>query len=140
MEEGTLLSVGYTGDTDSWAVDIRETMSCEIRHLLDRLADKWSLLVVELLGHDTRRFSELRRQIEGISQRMLTLTLRHLERDGLVTRTVYPVVPPRVEYRLTPLGSGLLEAIAPLVAWTRAHRDDVAAAQAVYDAEAQPSR
>ena len=140
MEEGTLLSVGYTGDTGSWAVDIRETMSCEIRHLLDRLADKWSLLVVELLGHDTRRFSELRRQIDGISQRMLTLTLRHLERDGLVTRTVYPVVPPRVEYRLTPLGSGLLEAIGPLVAWTRAHGDDVAAAQADYDAQAQPSR
>jgi DNA-binding HxlR family transcriptional regulator len=140
MEEGTLLSVGYTGDTGSCAVDIRETMSCEIRHLLDRLADKWSLLVVELLGHDTRRFSELRRQIDGISQRMLTLTLRNLERDGLVTRTVYPVVPPRVEYRLTPLGSGLLEAIGPLVAWTRAHGDDVAAAQAVYDAQAQPSR
>jgi DNA-binding HxlR family transcriptional regulator len=140
MEEGTLLSVGYTGDTGSRAVDIRETMSCEIRHLLDRLADKWSLLVVELLGHDTRRFSELRRQIDGISQRMLTLTLRHLERDGLVTRTVYPVVPPRVEYRLTPLGSGLLEAIGPLVAWTRAHGDDVAAAQADYDAQAQPSR
>lgn len=140
MEEGTLLSVGYTGDTSSCVVDIRETMTCEIRHLLDRLADKWSLLVVELLGHDTRRFSELRRQIDGISQRMLTLTLRHLERDGLVTRTVYPVVPPRVEYRLTPLGSGLLEAIGPLVTWTRAHRDDVAAAQAVYDAEAQVSR
>ena len=139
MEEGTLLSVGYTGDTGSCAPDIRDTMSCEIRHLLDRLADKWSLLVVELLGHDTRRFSELRRQIDGISQRMLTLTLRHLERDGLVTRTVYPVVPPRVEYQLTPLGSGLLEAIGPLVAWTRAHRADVAAAQAIYDAESGDS-
>jgi len=109
-------------------------MSCEIRHLLDRLADKWSLLVVELLGRDTRRFSQLRRQIDGISQRMLTLTLRHLERDGLVTRTVYPVVPPRVEYQLTPLGAGLLEAIGPLVAWTRTNRSAIAAAQATYDA------
>jgi DNA-binding HxlR family transcriptional regulator len=129
MEEGTSLSASYTGDTGRAAPDLRGTMSCEIRHLLDRLADKWSLLVVELLGDETLRFSELRRQIEGISQRMLTLTLRHLERDGLVTRTVYPVVPPRVEYRLTPLGSSLLEAIAPLVAWTRAHRDDIAVAQ-----------
>jgi DNA-binding HxlR family transcriptional regulator len=150
MEEGTLLSVGYTGDTPDTSdvpdtrdapaqastcqPDIRATMSCEIRDLLDRLADKWSLLVVELLGNDTRRFSELRRQIDGISQRMLTLTLRHLERDGLLTRTVHPVVPPRVEYRLTPLGSGLLAAVGPLVAWTRAHRDDIAAAQTAYDA------
>ena len=133
MEEGTLLSAGYTGDTGACVPDIRATMSCEIRNVLDRLADKWSLLVVELLGHDTRRFSELRRQIDGISQRMLTLTLRHLERNGLVTRTVYPVVPPRVEYRLTVLGSDLLEAIGPLVDWTRSHLGDVAAAQAAYD-------
>jgi DNA-binding HxlR family transcriptional regulator len=135
MEEGTSMSVGHTGDTAPCASpDIRATMSCEIRDLLDRLADKWSLLVVELLGRDARRFSELRRQIDGISQRMLTLTLRHLERDGLVTRTVYPVVPPRVEYRLTPLGAGLLEAVGPLVAWTRAHRADITGAQAAYDA------
>lgn len=134
------MSVGHTGDTTACvSPDIRATMSCEIRDLLDRLADKWSLLVVELLGRDTRRFSELRRQIDGISQRMLTLTLRHLERDGLVTRTVYPVVPPRVEYRLTPLGTGLLEAIGPLVAWTRAHRADITGAQATYDAtESRP--
>jgi DNA-binding HxlR family transcriptional regulator len=133
MEEGTSMSVGHTGDTGPCAPDLQATMSCEIRDLLDRLADKWSLLVVELLGPGTRRFSELRRQIDGISQRMLTLTLRHLERDGLVNRTVYRVVPPHVEYRLTPLGAGLLEAIGPLVAWTRAHRDDITAAQATYD-------
>lgn len=129
------MSVGHTADTTPCIPpDIRATMSCEIRDLLDRLADKWSLLVVELLGRGTCRFSELRRQIDGISQRMLTLTLRHLERDGLVTRTVYPVVPPRVEYRLTPLGTGLLEAIGPLVTWTRAHRADITGAQAAYDA------
>jgi DNA-binding HxlR family transcriptional regulator len=129
------MSVGHIDDTGPCiAPDIGATMSCEIRHLLDRLADKWSLLVVELLGRGTHRFSELRRQIDGISQRMLTLTLRHLERDGLVSRTVYPVVPPRVEYQLTPLGAGLLEAIGPLVAWTRAHREDIAAAHTAYDA------
>ena len=129
------MSVGHTADTTRCvSPEIQATMSCEIRDLLDRLADKWSLLVVELLGRGTCRFSELRRQIDGISQRMLTLTLRHLERDGLVTRTVYPVVPPCVEYRLTPLGTGLLAAIGPLVTWTRAHRADITGAQATYDA------
>ena len=115
---------------------IELTQTCEIRDLLDRLADKWSLLVVELLGEGTQRFSQLRRNIDGISQRMLTLTLRRLERDGLVHRTVHPVVPPQVDYDLTPLGATLLEAIAPLVAWTRAHRDEVAKARSEYDRKA----
>jgi DNA-binding HxlR family transcriptional regulator len=115
-------------------VDVEQTHACELRDLLDRLADKWSLLVVELLGSSTRRFSDLRREIDGISQRMLTLTLRQLERDGLVSRTVYPVVPPRVEYALTPLGTTLLETIQPLVAWARAHRAEVASARSTYDA------
>lgn len=89
MEDGTFKSLGDFCDTAA---------ACEVRELLDRIADKWSLLVIELLEHDTRRFSELHRSIEGISKRMLTMTLRHLERDGLVRRTVYPVVPPRVDY------------------------------------------
>ncbi len=105
-----------------------------VRHILDRVGDKWSLLVISLLGGGTRRFTELRREINEISQRMLTLTLRHLERDGLVERTVYPVVPPRVEYRLTPLGVTLLDTIQALVAWTMAHRDEIAAAREAYDA------
>ena len=114
-----------------------------VRHILDRVGDKWSLLVISLLGVGTRRFTELRREIDEISQRMLTLTLRHLERDGLVERTVYPVVPPRVEYRLTSLGVTLLDTIQALVAWTMAHRDEIAAAREAYDArvgeeEAQP--
>ena len=113
-----------------------ETATCELRDLLDRLGDKWSLLVVELLGHGTLRFTELRRQIEGVSQRMLTLTLRNLERDGLVTRTVHPVVPPRVDYELTVLGHGLLEAVQPLVGWARANRDDVAMSRTRYDRKA----
>jgi DNA-binding HxlR family transcriptional regulator len=133
MEGGTSMSLGHTGDTGVCQPAVETTQACEIRDLLDRLADKWSLLVVELLGRGTRRFTELRREIDGISQRMLTLTVRQLERDGLVRRTVYPVVPPRVEYALTPLGESLLQAIEPLVAWTRAHRDEIAIARTVYD-------
>ncbi|SOD64860.1 transcriptional regulator, HxlR family [Streptomyces zhaozhouensis] len=113
---------------------VEQTHSCEIRDLLDRLADKWSLLVIELLGEGTQRFSQLRRAIDDISQRMLTLTLRRLERDGLVRRTVHPVVPPRVDYDLTPLGRTLLDVITPLVAWTREHRDEIAGARTAYDA------
>ena len=132
MEDGTLTSATHT--------DVRDTTSCEIRDLLDRLADKWSLLVIELLGTGTRRFTELHREIDEISQRMLTLTLRHLERDGLITRTVHPVVPPRVDYALTDLGRSLLVAIEGLVWWTRAHRDEIAAARSGYDARVENSR
>ena len=91
-----------------------------------------------LLAHlvHPRRFMELRREVGAISQRMLTLTLRQLERDGLVQRTVYPVVPPRVEYRLTPLGGTLLESIQAIVTWTLAHREEIALARAAYDARA----
>jgi DNA-binding HxlR family transcriptional regulator len=131
MEDGTSRAPRHTkGTAASRAV---RTQACEIRDLLDRLADKWSLLVVELLGDGTRRFTELRREIDGISQRMLTLTLRQLERDGLVRRTVHAVVPPRVDYELTPLGATLLDAVAPLVSWTRAHRDEIARARSRYD-------
>jgi DNA-binding HxlR family transcriptional regulator len=137
MEDGTSLSPGHTAGTAGPArppTPVELTQTCEIRDLLDRLADKWSLLVVELLGRGTQRFTELRHQIDGISQRMLTLTLRRLERDGLVRRTVHPVVPPRVDYDLTPLGATLLDAIEPLVAWTREHRDTITTARAEYDA------
>ena len=119
---------------------VEATATCEIRDLLDRLADKWSLLVVELLGDGSRRFTELKREVDGISQRMLTRTLRQLERDGMVTRTVHPVVPPRVDYELTPLGASLLDAVEPLVAWTRAHRDTIAEARAAYDATEAAAR
>jgi DNA-binding HxlR family transcriptional regulator len=133
MEDGTSTSPGHIEGTDR---KVEQTQACEIRDLLDRLGDKWSLLVVELLGEGTKRFSELRREIDGVSQRMLTLTLRNLERDGLVTRTVHPVVPPRVDYELTALGRSLLRAVDPLVAWTRTHRDEIAARRADYDAVA----
>src|SRR5215472_6912691 len=133
------MCLGYMRETVICRVDMEQTQACDLRDLLDRLADKWSLLVVELLGGSTRRFSDLRREIDGISQRMLTLTLRQLERDGLVSRTVYPLVPPRVEYALTPMGATLLETIQPLVAWARAHRNEVAAARSAYDARIAPS-
>jgi DNA-binding HxlR family transcriptional regulator len=135
MEEGTLKSPGSSEVTDPWDAhqwDVRE--GCEVRQILDRVADKWSLLAIALLEGRTLRFNELRREIDGISQRMLTVTLRQLERDGLVTRTVYPVVPPRVEYALTPLGRTLHSTIQALVTWTETHQEEVAAARAAYDA------
>lgn len=137
MEEGTFESPGYCCDTshnDAHQWDVRE--DCEVRQILDRIADKWSLLAIALLDGRTLRFNELRREIDGISQRMLTVTLRQLERDGLVTRTVYPVVPPRVEYGLTPLGASLHSTVQALVTWTESHQDRIAAARADYDARA----
>ena len=106
----------------------------EVRQILNRVGDKWSILVIAKLDQGTQRFTELRREIEGISQRMLALTLRQLERDGLVARTVYPVVPPKVEYELTELGSTLLESVRGLVSWAQEHRGQVAAARVAYDA------
>lgn len=136
MEDGTSMSVGNTEGTGRPGSRVEATDACEIRDLLDRLADKWSLLVVELLGDGKLRFNALRRQIPAISQRMLTLTLRNLERDGLVTRTVFAEVPPRVEYELTPLGTDLLVAVETLVRWTRAHQGEIVASRAAFDARA----
>ncbi len=107
--------------------------ACLVREVLDRVGDKWSVYVVHMLGSGTMRFSELRRGIDGISQRMLTVTLRGLERDGLVTRTVYPVVPPRVDYALTPLGETLLDAVCSLVKWAEEHRSDIDEARVRHD-------
>lgn len=103
------------------------------REILNRVGDKWSVYIVATLGQGTRRFSELRRSIEGISQRMLTLTLRGLERDGLVTRTVYATIPPRVDYALTPLGRTLLEPVAALAAWAGEHKSEIRRARERFD-------
>jgi DNA-binding HxlR family transcriptional regulator len=116
---------------------VEETLpGCRAREILDRVGDKWSLYAIALLGGGTRRFTELKRGIDGISQRMLTVTLRGLERDGIVTRTQYPVVPVRVEYALTPMGRTLLDAVHPLITWTEGHLADIDAARAAYDARA----
>ncbi len=106
---------------------------CRAREVLDRIGDKWSLYIIHLLGERSRRFSDLRRTIDGISQRMLTVTLRGLERDGLVARTVHPTVPPRVEYALTPMGCTLLDTVCALIAWTDEHLPHIDAARAAYD-------
>jgi DNA-binding HxlR family transcriptional regulator len=101
---------------------------------LNRIGDKWSVYVVSILGDGPKRFSELKRTIDGISQRMLTLTLRGLERDGLVTRTVFPTVPPRVDYELTPLGRTLLPPVMALAAWAKANGEQIYAARERFDA------
>lgn len=110
-----------------------------VREVLARIGDKWSVFVITLLGERTMRFTELQRSIEGISQRMLTLTLRQLERDGLVKRVVYPVVPPRVEYSLTPLGETLLEPLIAVARWADGHRTDIEKARSDYDSRAEGS-
>ncbi|WP_141582895.1 helix-turn-helix domain-containing protein [Actinomadura sp. WMMA1423] len=107
---------------------------CRAREILDRIGDKWSLQVIAVLGERTKRFTELKREIDGISQRMLTVTLRGLERDGIATRTVYPVVPPRVEYSLTPMGATLMDAASTLVVWAERHLEEIDAARTDYDA------
>ena len=140
MEDGTSKSAEHcevTDPYDAFQWDARE--DCEVRQILDRIADKWSLLAIALLEQRTLRFTELQRRIDGISQRMLTVTLRQLERDGLVKRTVYPVVPPRVEYELSPLGSTLHATIQSLVSWTEQHQAEIAAARAAYDRAAAPA-
>src|SRR5690625_3052759 len=110
------------------------------REVLNLVGDKWSVLVVRLLGEGSMRFSELRRSIEGISQRMLTLTLRGLERDGLVTRTVTPTTPPRVDYALTTLGETLLEPVKALAQWAERNRTSIQAARDQFDREASQAR
>ncbi|QGP78970.1 winged helix-turn-helix transcriptional regulator [Sphingobium sp. CAP-1] len=106
-----------------------------VNDLIGRIADKWTLLVLELLEEKgVLRFTEIGRQVEGISQKMLTQTLRQMERDGLLTRTVHPVVPPRVDYALTPLGNSLSAAFCGVWVWAERHLDRVEAARAAFDA------
>src|SRR5579863_1474196 len=126
-QEGTSLSPGHK--------HVRGACPA-IREVLNRVGDKWSVLVVSLLGDGTKRFSELRRMIEGISQRMLTLTLKGLERDGLITRTMYPTIPPRVEYELTATGRTLLAPIESLAKWATANRATIQEARDRFDTRA----
>lgn len=108
--------------------------ACPLREVLARVGDKWSVLVVYNLHGGRRRFSELKRAIDGISQRMLTLTLRNLERDGLVTREVTPTIPPRVDYELTRAGRSLLEPLTALATWAEKNRGAIQKAREKYDA------
>jgi DNA-binding HxlR family transcriptional regulator len=105
----------------------------KISQVLARVGEKWSVLIIIMLSERPRRFSELKRAIGGISQRMLTLCLRGLERDGLVKRTVYPVVPPKVEYELTPLGQSLREPVTQLAKWAQSHIAELDGAREAFD-------
>ena len=117
--------------------DLHEPGQCQVANdVISLVGDKWSVLVVSKLGHGRMRFSEIKRAVEGISQKMLTITLRGLERDGYVTRTVYPTVPPRVDYELTALGAELLEPVAALGQWAVANHARVLKARQAYDERA----
>ncbi|RKT83483.1 DNA-binding transcriptional regulator, HxlR family [Saccharopolyspora antimicrobica] len=109
--------------------------ACALAEVVDRVSGKWAIGVLVAAAAGPIRFTELERAVEGISRRMLTLTLRNLERDGLLTRTVYPVVPPKVEYELTDVARELNESLAGLTAWAERHRTTIALARKEYDAQ-----
>lgn len=118
------------------AIPKPDTGGCEAtRLILDRVGDKWSLYIIATLSGGTRRFNELKREVDGISQRMLTLTLRGLERDGLVSRTVFPTIPPRVDYELTELGQTLLKPVMGLLKWAHDNQTVIENARQRFDEE-----
>ncbi|MFF5158427.1 winged helix-turn-helix transcriptional regulator [Streptomyces sp. NPDC000348] len=130
------MSLTHTGTTTPADLDPcgrEDHPDCGIRDVLDRIGEKWSVLVIVELASGPRRFRELQRAVDGISQRMLTLTVRRLERDGLVLRTVYPTVPAQVDYRLTGTGAGLTHLVKALADWSLAHRAGIAEARRAYD-------
>lgn len=110
-----------------------------VREIISRVADKWTMLVLEVLGeHGEQRFTRLGELVGGVSQKMLTKTVRQMERDGLITRTIHPVIPPRVEYRLTPLGESLAEAFCGVWIWATEHQEEVERARRAFDARLLP--
>jgi DNA-binding HxlR family transcriptional regulator len=111
-----------------------------VNSVLARVGDKWSVLIIVLLGDGTKRFNEIKRLVGGISQRMLTLTLRGLERDGLITRTMFPTIPPRVDYELTDLGRSLWAAVEPLGLWARDHVPEIHKAREKFDKKSKSSK
>jgi DNA-binding HxlR family transcriptional regulator len=116
-------------------VSVLASEACPVSEVLDHVSGKWSIGILVAAAQGPVRFTELERSIKGISRRMLTLKLRKLGRDGLLVRTVYPVVPPRVEYTLTEMAQELHASLLELTAWAKRHRNSVAAAQAAYDRE-----
>jgi len=132
LQGGTLLEPGHMAVTAP-ALDHRSDDCRAVSTVLARVGDKWSVLIVSLLGDGPKRFNEIKRTVGGISQRMLTLTLRGLERDGLVTRTVFPTVPPRVDYALTKLGRSLWIPVEALGLWARVNQGEIAAARQRFD-------
>jgi len=135
-QERKNLSLGHSDVPIAAQAAIHGPICRSVAPVLNRVGDKWSMLIVMLLADGPKRFMELKRAIDGISQRMLTLSLRNLERDGLLTRTVTPSIPPRVDYELTELGQSLREPVQALGAWAMAHIECIHAAQARFDVEA----
>jgi DNA-binding HxlR family transcriptional regulator len=134
VQEGTFSSAGHT-DVPA----VHHSSACQtVTEVLNRVGDKWSMQVVMKLGDGSLRFNELRRAIDGISQRMLTRTLRGLERDGLVNRKVTPSIPPRVDYALTPLGQSLRCPVDALGEWAVLNREAIARSRSAFDAEHGP--
>jgi DNA-binding HxlR family transcriptional regulator len=122
------------GGTSVLPRNLHEPEDCRaVSEVLSRVGDKWTVLVVSTLGDGAKRFNELRKALGSISQRMLTLTLRALERDGLVTRTVFPTIPPRVDYELTRLGRSLLDPVSGLGLWARKNRSAIQEARQRFD-------
>ncbi|MHA6766368.1 winged helix-turn-helix transcriptional regulator [Sphingobium ummariense] len=117
-----------------FAYDVYED-NCPTRHILDRITDKWALLILDRLGDGPVRFNHLRRDIKGISQKVLSQTLKKLQRDGLISRAIFATVPVTVEYALTPLGTTLTETVAALAHWAERNMDAVIASQKAYDAD-----
>jgi DNA-binding HxlR family transcriptional regulator len=115
--------------------EIIDAEACPVTEVIDRISGKWTIGVLVAAAQGPIRFTELERTVEGVSRRMLTLTLRNLERDGLLVRTVYPTVPPKVEYSLTEMAQELYETLAMLTSWAERHRTAVALARKAYDAE-----
>jgi DNA-binding HxlR family transcriptional regulator len=132
LQERTNLSPGHM-DVPPAPDELHQAGCRNVTPVLNRVGDKWSMLIVMILSGGPRRFSELKRAIDGISQRMLTLSLRGLERDGLVSRTLTPTIPPRVDYELTELGHSLREPVQALGQWAIAHIDCIRAAQQRFD-------
>lgn len=112
--------------------DLAEARDCPIRDVLDRIGDEWSLLVLGTLAKGTLRFNELKREIGDVSQHMLSRTLKHLDEDGLVSRKLFPVIPPRVDYALTPLGQSFLEPLQVLIAWADQNHTLIKSARRIY--------
>ncbi|PTW58750.1 HxlR family transcriptional regulator [Breoghania corrubedonensis] len=134
----TETSASRAASTDTAPSQVHKPGQCtRANEVISLVGDKWSVQIVMLLGTGRHRFMEIKRAIEGISQKMLTVTLRGLERDGYVTRTVYPTIPPKVEYELTDLGLDLLEPLRALGSWALANHDRVVAARTAYDARAK---
>lgn len=118
---------------DQWQAEGVDATNCPVRDVLDRIGDKWSVLILMMLAREPKRFSALNKAVGDISKRMLTQTLRALQRDGLVERTVYPTTPPRVDYRLTDLGRSALQPLAGLIVWADRRHDDIRTARDAFD-------